>query len=125
MPDYAALTITAHRLIHAAGGAFVLRRYGGSSHDPVTGDVSGGDWDEQVVEAVFLPPAGPADQYDGLPLDMYRVRDVIIAGHDAEFEPAPLDQIHYHGDWWVLRGVSALSPAGDITLLWRGWAVAP
>jgi hypothetical protein len=123
MPDYQGLAITAKRLIEASGVSAIVRRHAGSTHDPVTGASTGGDWDDQMVQAVFLPPTGPAEQYVGINLDADIVQDVIIAGYGLEWEPAPLDQISYRGSWWVLHALTCLSPNGAVPMLFRGWAV--
>lgn len=125
MPDYAALSATALRLLQSFGGTFPMRHRAGDTHDPVTGSLAGGDWAEQPAWAVFTPPSGPADQYAGVTLAPELIRDVVIAGAGLDWPPAPLDQIYYHGDWWTLRGVTELAPDGATTLIWRGWAVAP
>lgn len=124
MPDYPGLAATAKRLIEASGVSAVTRRRTGSTHDPVTGASTSGEWEEQMAQVVFLPPTGPAEQYVGINLDADIVQDVIIAGYGLAWEPAPLDQVSYRGRWWVLHAVTILSPDGAVPLLLRGWAVA-
>jgi len=125
MPDYSALQKTAASLITKNGGAFSVRRQVGGTYDPVEGIMSGGCVEAQSANAVVLPPktSGYPQKYEGVQNILTNAIDVLFSTDALAWAIEPGHEIQFNGEWWAIRSVSALSPDGATTLIYKAWAV--
>ena len=112
---------TAERLIRNNGDRFSWRKVERGAIDPVT-EESAETVTPQTVWAVVLPPTGNPDQYkgeDGV-LDLSRVRRIIVSTQGLLYNPDPLHQVLYKGEWWTYENFTDLAPDGVTDILFKG-----
>jgi len=113
---------TAERLIRENGASFDWRKTTEVVIDPVTEEPVGEPYLLQKVWAVILPPNGNPDQYrgDNGTLDLSKVRRVLVSTQGLKYNPEPLHQIFYKGEWWLFENSSELAPDGETDILFKG-----
>lgn len=112
---------TAERLIRNNGDRFSWRKVERGPIDPVT-EESVETVTPQTVWAVVLPPTGNPDQYkgeDGV-LDLSRVRRIMVSTQGLLYNPDPLHQVLYKGEWWTYENFTDLAPDGVTDILFKG-----
>ena len=117
---------TAERLIRNNGAKFPWRKVEQGAFDPVTEEAVE-TVTPQTVWAVILPPGGDpfsskVDQYKGENgvLDLSKVRKIIVSTQALEYNPEPLHQIFYKGEWWTYENNTDLAPDGVTDILFKG-----
>ncbi len=91
------------------------------TYDPVAGAVSASVATSQIVKGVNLPikanDAAGMSEYLIQALTAGRLRKYIIATKGTTFELRPLDVGNFDGEFWTVRGLTALDPAGT-QIIW-------
>lgn len=115
---------TATRLIKGDGAVFRMRRVSDPIEDPIEGTVTPGEIQVQDVTAVILP-AGGSDAESFLArnsnLTLSDVKKVLIANEGLKWDPLPLEEFEYRGEWWIYDEAGTIDPDATTKILFRGF----
>lgn len=111
---------TAERLISSRGQKVTISRKQVVHSDPVDGVVDSGIVSSDV-NAVVLPATGGKiaaldNRLSGDNLNQEQLRFLLVSGAELSFEPKYGDAVKIGCDDWLVRGATAVSPAGTPVL---------
>lgn len=116
---------TATRLIRDNGAIFQMRRTTDDVVDDDLGTVEPGEVQTQDVIAVILPTGSDTDAQMFLArnsnLTLTDSRKILIANQGLLWDPMPLEEFLFRGEWWVYDPNSTIDPEGDVKVLFKGY----